>query len=158
MQRNHTRFDGKLRFDLVLEPRQQARIEPKTSNSYSGLAAVCGVKFIAISGFRPDNRAIKYMSRRAPLSRSGSYLCRAPNFIYPIAFPYPRLMALVRRRCFRSKWHTDEADAALTNSFPNLDVAMRTLCSPSLGAAFDLHKLGDIAGQPLLPPLFLASS
>ena len=29
-------------------------------------------------------------------------------------------MALVRRRCFRSKWHTDEADAALTNSFPNL--------------------------------------
>ena len=55
-------FDGKLRFDLVLEPRQQTRIEPKTSNSYSGLASVCGVKFIAISGFRPDNRAIKYMS------------------------------------------------------------------------------------------------
>ena len=58
-------FDGKLRFDLVLKPRQQTRIEPKTSNSYSGLASVCGVKFIAISGFRPDNRAIKYMSSQS---------------------------------------------------------------------------------------------
>ena len=65
MQRNHTRLDGKLRFDLVLEPRQQTRIEPKTSNSYSGLASVCGVKFIAISGFRPDNRAIQYMSSQS---------------------------------------------------------------------------------------------
>jgi Protein of unknown function (DUF3108) len=55
-------FDGKLRFNLALEPRQQTRVEPKTPNSYSGLAAVCGVKFIPISGFRPDNRAVKYMS------------------------------------------------------------------------------------------------
>jgi hypothetical protein len=55
-------FDGKLRFNLVLEPRQQARVELKTPNSYSGLAAVCGVKFIPLSGFRPDDRAVKYMS------------------------------------------------------------------------------------------------
>jgi Protein of unknown function (DUF3108) len=55
-------FDGKLRFNIVLEPKQQARVEGKTPESYSGLAAVCGVKFVPISGFRPDNRAIEYMS------------------------------------------------------------------------------------------------
>src|SRR4029453_17920386 len=49
-------FDGKLRFNLVLEPKQQTRLEHKTPDNYSGLAAVCGVKFIPISGFRPDDR------------------------------------------------------------------------------------------------------
>src|SRR5262245_21136128 len=55
-------FDGKLRFNVVLEPKRQARVEGKNPESYSGLAAVCGVKFVPISGFRPDNRAIRYMS------------------------------------------------------------------------------------------------
>ena len=55
-------FDGKLRFNLVLEPKQRARVEHKTPDSYSGLAAVCGVKFIPVSGFRPDDRGVKYMS------------------------------------------------------------------------------------------------
>jgi Protein of unknown function (DUF3108) len=55
-------FDGKLRFNLVLEPKQRARVEHKTPNTYSGLAAVCGVKFIPLSGFRPDDRGVKYMS------------------------------------------------------------------------------------------------
>ena len=55
-------FDGKLRFNIVLEPKQQTRVESKTPNGYSGLAAVCGVKFVPISGFRPDDRGIKYMS------------------------------------------------------------------------------------------------
>jgi hypothetical protein len=55
-------FDGKLRFNIVLEPKQQVRLESKTPNGYSGLAAVCGVKFVPISGFRPDDRGIKYMS------------------------------------------------------------------------------------------------
>jgi hypothetical protein len=55
-------FDGKLRFNIVLEPKRQTRVESKTPNGYSGLAAVCGVKFFPISGFRPDDRGIKYMS------------------------------------------------------------------------------------------------
>jgi hypothetical protein len=55
-------FDGKLRFNLVLEPKQQTRLEHKTPDNYSGLAAVCGVKFIPISGFRPDDRGVKYMT------------------------------------------------------------------------------------------------
>ena len=91
MQRNHTRFDGKLRFDLV--PRQQTRIEPKTSNSYSGLAAVCGVKIIAISGFRPDNRAMQYMSSQSAAIEVWLVPLPSTKLYLPFAFPYPRLMA-----------------------------------------------------------------
>jgi len=70
---------------------------------------------------------------------------------------FRRLMALVRRRCFRSKWHTDEADAALTNSFPNLDVALLLSghCAHPVWGLLLTFTSWDIAGQPLLPPLFL---
>lgn len=55
-------FDGKLRFNIVLEPKQQRPVESKTPEGYSGLAAVCGVKFVPISGFRPGERGINFMS------------------------------------------------------------------------------------------------
>jgi hypothetical protein len=58
-------FDGKLRFDIVLVPKQQRRIESKKPEAYSGLAAVCGVKFVPISGFRPGDRGINFMSSHA---------------------------------------------------------------------------------------------
>jgi hypothetical protein len=38
------------------------RIERKTPNGYSGPAAVCGVKFVPFSGFRPGDRGINFMS------------------------------------------------------------------------------------------------
>jgi Protein of unknown function (DUF3108) len=55
-------FDGKLRFDIALVPKQQRRVESQQPDGYSGLAAVCGVKFVPISGYRPDDRGMKYMS------------------------------------------------------------------------------------------------
>ena len=55
-------FDGKLRFDIVLVPKERRRIERKAPNGYSGPAAVCGVKFVPISGFRPGDRGINFMS------------------------------------------------------------------------------------------------
>jgi hypothetical protein len=58
-------FDGKLRFDIVLVPKQQRRVESKERDGYSGLAAVCGVKFVPISGFRPGDRGINHMSSHA---------------------------------------------------------------------------------------------
>jgi Protein of unknown function (DUF3108) len=75
-------FDGQIRFDLVLMPKQQRRVESATPNGYSGLAAVCGVKFVPISGSRPDNPAIKYMSSHTdsievwlvPLPRTALYV------------------------------------------------------------------------------------
>jgi hypothetical protein len=55
-------FDGQIRFDIVLMPKQQTRVESTTPNGCSGLAAVCVVKFVPISGSRPDNPAVRYMS------------------------------------------------------------------------------------------------
>ena len=58
-------FDGKLRFDIVLVPKEQRRVESKEPDAYAGLAAVCGVKFVPISGFRPGDRGITFMSSHA---------------------------------------------------------------------------------------------
>ena len=58
-------FDGKLRFDIVLVPKQQRQVESKEPEGYSGPAAVCGVKFVPISGFRPGDRGINFMSSHA---------------------------------------------------------------------------------------------
>jgi Protein of unknown function (DUF3108) len=75
-------FDGKLRFDIVLVPKQQRRIENRRPEGYSGPAAICGVKFVPISGFRPGDRGINYMSSHAdeievwlvPLPSTAMYL------------------------------------------------------------------------------------
>jgi hypothetical protein len=56
-------FDGERRFDIILTPKQRTKVENKTPNGYSGFAAVCRVKFVPISGYRPDDSAIKYMSQ-----------------------------------------------------------------------------------------------
>ena len=55
-------FDGEQRFNLILKPRRTAKLDKNASTGYSGFAAVCGVKFIPISGDRPDNPGIKLMS------------------------------------------------------------------------------------------------
>ena len=54
-------FDGERRFDILLTPKRRAQVESKT---YSGFAAVCEVKFVPISGYRPDDSAIQYMAHR----------------------------------------------------------------------------------------------
>jgi hypothetical protein len=56
-------FDGEQRFNLVLRPKRTAKLDKNASTGYSGFAAVCGVKFIPISGYRPDNPGIKLMSQ-----------------------------------------------------------------------------------------------
>jgi hypothetical protein len=55
-------FDGEQRFDLILKPKRTAKLQKNASTGYSGFAAVCRVKFIPISGYRPDNPGIKLMS------------------------------------------------------------------------------------------------
>jgi hypothetical protein len=55
-------FDGERRFDLMLTPKRRVQVESETPNGYSGFAAVCGVKFVPVSGYRPDNSATKYMA------------------------------------------------------------------------------------------------
>jgi hypothetical protein len=55
-------FDGEARFNLVLRPKRTVKMQKDASTGYSGFAAVCGVKFVPISGYRPDNPGIKLMS------------------------------------------------------------------------------------------------
>jgi hypothetical protein len=55
-------FDGEARFDIVLTPKRTVKLQKDASTGYSGFAAVCRVKFIPISGYRPDNPGIKLMS------------------------------------------------------------------------------------------------
>ena len=56
-------FDGEARFDIVLQPKRTVKLPKDASTGYSGFAAVCGVKFIPISGYRPDNPGIRLMSQ-----------------------------------------------------------------------------------------------
>ena len=56
-------FDGEARFDIVLTPKRTVKLQKDASTGYSGFAAVCRVKFIPISGYRPDNPGIKLMSQ-----------------------------------------------------------------------------------------------
>jgi hypothetical protein len=75
-------FDGKLRSDIVLMPKQQTQVKGDAPDGYSGPAAVCGVKFIPMSGFRPGDRAVNFMSAHSdaievwlvPLPGIGLYL------------------------------------------------------------------------------------
>jgi Protein of unknown function (DUF3108) len=55
-------FDGEQRFNLILKPKRSERLQKNASTGYSGFAAVCRVKFVPISGYRPDNPGIKLMS------------------------------------------------------------------------------------------------
>ena len=56
-------FDGEQRYDLVLKPKRTVKLRKDASTGYSGFAAVCGVKFNPISGYRPDDPDIKLMSQ-----------------------------------------------------------------------------------------------
>ena len=56
-------FDGEQRFNLILTPKRTVKLKKDASTGYSGFAAVCRVKFIPISGYRPDNPGIKLMSQ-----------------------------------------------------------------------------------------------
>jgi hypothetical protein len=56
-------FDGWQRFDLVLTPKRTVTVKRTTRTGYGGPAVICGVKFIPIAGYHPDNPAIKLMSQ-----------------------------------------------------------------------------------------------
>ena len=56
-------FDGWQRFDLVLTPKRAVTVKRTTRAGYGGPAVICGVKFIPIAGYHPDNPGIKLMSQ-----------------------------------------------------------------------------------------------
>jgi len=62
---NHTLpvFDGRQRFDLVITPKRTVTIKRTARGGYGGPAVICGVKFIPIAGYHPDNPAVRLMSQ-----------------------------------------------------------------------------------------------
>jgi hypothetical protein len=96
-------FDGRLRFDIVLEPKQQAQAKGDAPDGYSGPAAICGVRLFSSRVFGPAIGPSIICPRTAMRSRSGS--CRCPELRYtcPIGSPCQPHSALVRRRYYRFK-------------------------------------------------------
>jgi hypothetical protein len=56
-------FDGRLRFDIVLAPKRVDELPSEAPRSLSGPMQVCAVKFVPVSGHRPDNPVIQYLSK-----------------------------------------------------------------------------------------------
>ena len=75
---NHTVpiFDGRLRYDVAFAPK---RIEALPDDAPRGLprsVEVCAVKFVPVSGHKPDNPVIKYLSST---DRMEAWLVRLPE-------------------------------------------------------------------------------
>ena len=47
----------------MLKPKKRVLVQNKGTTSYTGPAAVCGVKFIPISGYRPSDRGIQTLKQ-----------------------------------------------------------------------------------------------
>jgi uncharacterized protein DUF3108 len=56
-------FDGRQRYDLVVSPKRMVTVKRTTPTGYGGPAVICGVKFIPIAGYQPDNPAIRLMQQ-----------------------------------------------------------------------------------------------
>ena len=83
-------FYGRQRFDLVLKPKKAVRVHNRSPSAYSGPAVICGVKFIPIAGYKPNDPGIKLMAQTdeievwlIPVSRTNMYVP------YRIVLPTP---------------------------------------------------------------------
>jgi hypothetical protein len=56
-------FDGRLRYDIVLQPKRIDELPSEAPRGLSGPVQVCAVKFVPVSGHKPDNPAIQYLSK-----------------------------------------------------------------------------------------------
>jgi hypothetical protein len=56
-------FDGRQRYDLVITPKRTVTVKRTTPTGYGGPAVICGVRFIPIAGYQPDNPGIRLMSQ-----------------------------------------------------------------------------------------------
>ena len=84
-------FDGEARFNFILEPKRTVKLQKNSSTGYSGFAAVCRVKLIPISGYRPDNPGIKLMSETNEY-RSLAGLAPRPEMYVPYRIVLPTLV------------------------------------------------------------------
>lgn len=83
-------FDGRQRFDLVLQPKKAVMVRNRTRGAYSGPAVICQVKFIPISGYQPSDPGIRSLAQTneievwlIPIKRTQMYVP------YRIVLPTP---------------------------------------------------------------------
>ena len=56
-------FDGQQRFDIVLSPKRTDKLLKNAPSDIPGPVAVCRVKYVPVSGYRPDNAGVKFMTK-----------------------------------------------------------------------------------------------
>lgn len=55
-------FDGKQRFDLVLSHKRTVHVKKRKRKGYGGMAVVCQIKYVPISGYKSDNDGVRFMA------------------------------------------------------------------------------------------------
>lgn len=58
-------FDGQHRFDLQLRHKRTVRVQKqkKSEAGYGGMAVICQVKYVPISGYKSDQEGLEYLAR-----------------------------------------------------------------------------------------------
>ena len=56
-------FDGQQRFDIVLSPKRTDKLLKDAPPDIPEPVAVCRVKYVPVSGYRPDNAGVKFMTK-----------------------------------------------------------------------------------------------
>ena len=75
---NHTVpiYDGRLRYDIAFAPKRIEALPKDAPRALSGSVEVCAVKFVPVSGHKPDNPVIQYLSKT---DRMEAWLVRLSN-------------------------------------------------------------------------------
>ena len=69
-------FDGRLRYDIALTPKRVEALPAKAPSGLSHSVDICTVKFMPVSGHKPDNTVIKFLSST---DRIEAWLVQLPN-------------------------------------------------------------------------------
>ena len=74
-------FDGRLRYDLVLQPKRTDDLPSEAPRGLAGPVQVCAVKFVPVSGHKPDNPAIQYLSKTDRIEARLVLLPKTPLYV-----------------------------------------------------------------------------
>ena len=74
-------FEGRQRFDIKLSPKRTETLGRRAPRAFGGRAAVCRVRYVPVSGHRPDHAGVQYMKKNegievwlVPLPQLGLYV------------------------------------------------------------------------------------
>lgn len=70
-------FEGTQRFDISLSPKRPEKLGRRAPKAFSGRAAVCRVRYVPVSGHRPDHPGVQFMTKNKDIE---VWLVSAPRF------------------------------------------------------------------------------